>query len=174
MTTKNDDGLRARMATLLKTPVPVLRKRLAAAGQDPAGLSRDALVKALATTTPTAPPAAKAPVPKQAKATTATARKTGARDPRLPVPGTVLERTYKGKVHRCTVLRDGFGYEAETYGSLTAVAKKATGYPAISGPLFWGLTKPASEPEAEKATAPEPAKAPAKKRGRPISAKRKD
>ena len=59
---------------------------------------------------------------------------TRARDPRLPVPGTVLTRTFKGKELRLTVLDEGFRFEGTVYRSLTAAALRATGYPAISGP----------------------------------------
>jgi Protein of unknown function (DUF2924) len=54
-------------------------------------------------------------------------RKSGERDPRLPAAGTVLEREHQGKKIRVTVLEDGFRYEGETYGSLSTVARVATG-----------------------------------------------
>jgi hypothetical protein len=69
---------------------------------------------------------------------------TRTRDPRLPAPGTVITRRYKGRELRLTVLDEGFRFEGETYRSLTATALKATGYPAISGPHFWKLTAPAA------------------------------
>jgi Protein of unknown function (DUF2924) len=48
-------------------------------------------------------------------------------DPRLPLAGTVLTRPYKGGVLQVHVLADGFEYDGATYGSLSAVAKAATG-----------------------------------------------
>jgi len=48
-------------------------------------------------------------------------------DSRLPVPGTVLTCPYKGDVLQVRVLADGFEYDGATYGSLSAVAKAATG-----------------------------------------------
>jgi hypothetical protein len=66
-------------------------------------------------------------------------RATRTRDARLPAPGTVLTRTFKGKELRLTVLDEGFRFEGTTYRSLTAAALRATGYPAISGPHFWKL-----------------------------------
>jgi len=48
-------------------------------------------------------------------------------DPRLPVPGTAITRRYKGRTLTVTVLADGFEYEGERYGSLSAVAKAITG-----------------------------------------------
>jgi hypothetical protein len=61
------------------------------------------------------------------------------KDPRLPVPGTVLTRPYKGGVLQVRVLADGFEYAGEKYGSLSAVAKAATGS-HMNGFAFFGLT----------------------------------
>lgn len=74
------------------------------------------------------------------------------RDPRLPAPGTILTRNYKGRQHRLKVLTEGFEYEGETFRSLTAAAKRATGYPSISGTDWWGVTKrePKTAPRAGK------------------------
>lgn len=80
------------------------------------------------------------------------------RDPRLPAPGTTLTRVYKGKEHRLKVLTDGFEYEGETFRSLTAAAKKATGYPSIAGTDWWGVPKraPAASKAAKSRKAAEP------------------
>lgn len=59
---------------------------------------------------------------------------------RLPPPGTVLTRPYKGEILRVTVLADGFEYEGERYRSLSAVAKAITGQ-HCNGYLFFRLTK---------------------------------
>lgn len=49
-------------------------------------------------------------------------------DPRLPAPGTAIERKYKGQALRVIVLPDGcFEYAGERYKTLTAVAKAITG-----------------------------------------------
>lgn len=48
-------------------------------------------------------------------------------DDRLPPPGTVLSRPYKGRQLQVTVLPDGFLFDGEVYASLSAVAKAATG-----------------------------------------------
>lgn len=61
------------------------------------------------------------------------------RDPRLPKPGTVLTRRHKGRLLRCTVLEDGFEFAGETYTSLSAAAKAASGS-HTNGFRFWGLT----------------------------------
>jgi hypothetical protein len=63
----------------------------------------------------------------------------GERDPRLPEPGTVLERDYQGKTIKVTVLEDGFRYQGETYRSLSTVAREATGT-IWNGFLFFHLT----------------------------------
>lgn len=165
MTKSNDDGLAVRMATLLKTPVPTLRKRLAATGHDPAGMSRDALVKALANAATTAPVAATPATTKQRKPRTATTPK---RDPRLPAPGGTIEKVFKGKTIRVEVTAGGLRYEGRDWSSLTALALHLTGYKAISGPAFFGLTKPPKPT----APPPEPVVPAKRKAGRPIAPRR--
>jgi len=54
------------------------------------------------------------------------------------LPGTMLQRQYKGRTVRVTVLADGFEHEGERYKSLTAVAKAVTGQ-HWNGRLFFGL-----------------------------------
>lgn len=62
------------------------------------------------------------------------------RDPRLPPVGTVVTRTYKGQQYAVTVLVDGFEYDGQTYGSLSAVALEITGT-VWNGLVFFGLKK---------------------------------
>ena len=60
---------------------------------------------------------------------------------RLPIPGTVLTRTYRGTHVAVTVMADGtFDYAGQTYRSLSAIAKAVTGS-HWNGYLFFGLTK---------------------------------
>ena len=61
-------------------------------------------------------------------------------DPRLPAPGTVLTRPYKEAVLEVKVLAGGFEFAGRTYGSLSAVAKAATGS-HCNGFAFFGLAK---------------------------------
>jgi hypothetical protein len=61
-------------------------------------------------------------------------------DDRLPPPGTVLTRKYKGGTVQVKVLAQGFEYAGALYGSLSAVAKAVTGS-HCNGFLFFGLTK---------------------------------
>jgi hypothetical protein len=48
-------------------------------------------------------------------------------DHRLPPPGTILTRPYKGQLVQVQVLTDGFAYAGRVYTSLSAVAKAITG-----------------------------------------------
>lgn len=57
---------------------------------------------------------------------------------RIPMPGTVLTRTYRGQVIEVTVLPKGFEWEGQMYRSLSAVAKAVTGS-HWNGHLFFGL-----------------------------------
>ena len=48
-------------------------------------------------------------------------------DQRLPPPGTILTRPYKGQLLQVQVLTEGFAYAGRIYPSLSAVAKTITG-----------------------------------------------
>ena len=48
-------------------------------------------------------------------------------DSRLPSPGNLIERHYKGQTLHVVVLTEGFEYDGERYKSLTAVARAITG-----------------------------------------------
>ena len=70
--------------------------------------------------------------PPQSKANTTTPRREPVRipapvDPRLPPPGTILTRPYKGQLVQVQVLTEGFAYAGRIYPSLSAVAKTITG-----------------------------------------------
>jgi Protein of unknown function (DUF2924) len=60
-------------------------------------------------------------------------------DGRLPPPGGVLTRKYKGQSVQVKVLSGGFEYAGEVYASLSAVAKAVTGS-HCNGYLFFRLT----------------------------------
>ena len=47
-------------------------------------------------------------------------------DHRLPPPGTILTRPYKGQLVQVQVLTEGFAYAGRVYPSLSAVAKAVT------------------------------------------------
>jgi hypothetical protein len=65
-------------------------------------------------------------------------------DDRLPPPGTVLTRKYKGQLVQVRVRPDGFEYEGEVFTSLSAVAKKITGS-HCNGFLFFRLDRKGDE-----------------------------
>jgi len=63
----------------------------------------------------------------------------GALDPRLPPPGSYLEREYKGRRVIVKVLVDGFEFDRKIYRSLSAIASEVTGT-KWNGFLFFNLT----------------------------------
>lgn len=91
------------------------------------------------------PVAAKKPAPVK-KSAAAVAAPTE-HDAGLPAPGTTIERVYKEKTYRVEVLEQGFRFDGREWRSLTAIAKEITKAPAISGPRFFGLAKPAAGKE---------------------------
>lgn len=107
----------------------------------------------------------KAGSPRKAeKPAAAKAPRTKERDPRLPAAGAMLTRTYKGKELKVTVLEDGFRFDGEEYRSLSALAMKVTGYAAINGVAWFGLTKRVETSKSDDAKATETPAATAKKR----------
>ena len=60
------------------------------------------------------------------------------REIRLPEPGTLIRRVYKGREIVVRVLETGFEYEGQRYRSLSAIAKTVTGA-HWNGLLFFGL-----------------------------------
>jgi len=60
------------------------------------------------------------------------------RDERVPPPGAVLVREFKGREHRVTVRANGFEYLGDTYRSLSAVAYAISGS-HWNGFHFFGL-----------------------------------
>lgn len=62
------------------------------------------------------------------------------RDERVPPPGAVLVRVFKGREHRVTVRANGFEYAGEVYRSLSAVAHAISGS-HWNGYHFFGLGK---------------------------------
>jgi hypothetical protein len=61
------------------------------------------------------------------------------KDPRLPKPGAILSRLYRGHEIRVTILEKGFEWEGRPYRSLSAIARAVTGQ-KWNGLLFFGLT----------------------------------
>ncbi len=61
-------------------------------------------------------------------------------DARLPPPGNMVERQYKGRMIRVVVLQEGFEYEGQRYRSLSAIAKEVSGS-HCNGFLFFRLER---------------------------------
>jgi len=59
-------------------------------------------------------------------------------DTRIPPPGTILKRSYKGKTLQVQVLEHGFACAGQVYPTLSAVAKAVTGS-HCNGYLFFRL-----------------------------------
>ena len=61
------------------------------------------------------------------------------RDLRMPVVGSVITKTYKGRELRVVVRDGGFEFEGAVFASLSALAREITGSTHINGKLFFGL-----------------------------------
>jgi hypothetical protein len=59
-------------------------------------------------------------------------------------PGTVLSRELNGRIHRVTVLANGFAWNGKTYPSLSKIAFAITGT-RWNGPRFFGLRDKAAK-----------------------------
>jgi Protein of unknown function (DUF2924) len=68
------------------------------------------------------------------------------RDTRLPPPGTVLTRPYKGQVLQVLVRSDGFEFEGQLFSSLSAVAKAITGSHCNGFLFFFGASRKGGNP----------------------------
>ena len=62
------------------------------------------------------------------------------RDNRLPAPGSIITKTYRGKTIEVKVLENGFEYEGKVFKSISRVAMTIVRR-SISGYVFFGLTK---------------------------------
>jgi hypothetical protein len=65
-------------------------------------------------------------------------------DNRLPMPGTLLKRVYKGRTIQVRVLPKGFEFDGDVFRSLSAVAREITGA-HWNGYHFFGLPKPGTK-----------------------------
>ena len=63
-----------------------------------------------------------------------------ARDSRLPVPGSTIIKTYRGKIIEVKVLENGFEYDGKIFKSISRVAMSIVKR-QISGYVFFGLNK---------------------------------
>jgi hypothetical protein len=113
-----------------KNPAPKSKKP----APKPEGATKEKVVKDAAPATTPAPTAAPAPSPKPAAPKP--------RDPRLPAPGALMPRTYKGRTLKVKYLEDGVEVDGKKFESLSAAARHVTGAASINGFLFFGLTQP--------------------------------
>jgi hypothetical protein len=60
------------------------------------------------------------------------------KDNRLPIPGSIITKTYKGNDIQVKILEKGFEYKGKIYKSLSAIAKDITGN-HWNGYIFFGL-----------------------------------
>ena len=61
------------------------------------------------------------------------------RDMRLPTPGSIITKTWRGREIEVVVREDGFEHDGQHFKSLSAVARAVTGA-RWNGHLFFGLT----------------------------------
>lgn len=61
-------------------------------------------------------------------------------DPRLPMPGSVIVKEYRGRTILVQILDDGFEYDGRRCTSLSAIAREITGT-KWNGLVFFGLAK---------------------------------
>jgi hypothetical protein len=73
---------------------------------------------------------------------TATTRLASTHDSRLPIPGSLLMKEFKGETHVVKVLDNAFEYQGRLYRSLSAIAQEISGT-KWNGFSFFGLTKEA-------------------------------
>ena len=67
------------------------------------------------------------PVPSASPPAPASAGSLPGHDDRLPPPGSLLTRAYKGRLHEVKVLAHGFEHQGQFFLSLSAIANKITG-----------------------------------------------
>ena len=68
------------------------------------------------------------------------------RDLRLPPPGTMLSRWYKGREISVRIGEGGFEWEGRRYPSLSAIAEEVTGA-HWNGLLFFGIVRQEKKPK---------------------------
>ncbi len=107
-----------------------LQKKLAWRIQERAegGLSAEAtdrIAELAPTQLPTRTEPKQRPTKSAVSATTNTSKP--ARDERLPVVGTILQREYQGVIHEVEILAQGFRFQDRIHRSLSSIAKTITG-----------------------------------------------
>src|SRR5216683_711088 len=111
--------------------------------EPPVGLSRDLMIRALASKLQERAYGGPSPSMKRRLNTLAGEFEKGGSSLDLGVvlkTGAMLVRQWRGHAHTVLVLDDGFEYEGQRYRSLTMIAARITGA-HWSGPRFFGVTK---------------------------------
>ena len=111
--------------------------------EPPFGISRDLLIRSLASELQQRAHGGPNLRLRRRLQTLAAASERGARsvDPCVVLKaGSTLVRQWRGHTHAILVREDGFEYEGERYRSLTVIAERITGA-HWSGPRFFGVTK---------------------------------
>jgi hypothetical protein len=116
------------------------------------GATKEKAVKDAAPATTPIPTATPAPAPKPTPAVPKP------RDPRLPAPGALMPRTYKGRTLKVKYLEDGIEVDGKKFDSLSAAARHVTGAASINGFLFFNLTQPKPPREGKPTATPNDAK----------------
>ena len=70
-------------------------------------------------------------------------------DPRLPMPGAILTREFKGRKINVGVRENGFEFDGKIYRSLSSIAREVTGT-KWNGFLFFGLASAKEAPVAQR------------------------
>jgi hypothetical protein len=78
------------------------------------------------------------PINNKALRSDATIKRNISRDRRLPIPGTLITKNYKGTDIRVKILEKGFECNGKIYRTLTAIAKEVTGS-HWNGYLFFNM-----------------------------------
>jgi hypothetical protein len=85
------------------------------------------------------------------RARSATGRLSPSRDPRLPLPGTLLTREFKGRDIVVKVLDHGFECDGRRFKSLSAIAQEITGS-KWNGYAFFAITESRTSQKHKKTT----------------------
>ena len=96
--------------------------------------------KSVAKTKPTQPAVLRVVSPIMQAESTVVKLPVRQRDNRLPAPGSIITKTYRGKTIGVKVLENGFEYEGKVFKSISRVAMTIVKR-QISGYVFFELTK---------------------------------
>jgi hypothetical protein len=137
MAKKKNNKINVKEFEKMKT-IELREKHREVFGEETASRNKQYLVKKLTKAIQEQAATAKPPHSKPVRQAKGKAPKL--RDPRLPEPGTLLEKNYKGKDYKVKVLENGFEYNGTHFRSLSRIAREITGQ-VWNGFLFMGLVQ---------------------------------